>query len=197
MQDSGGPITHDMNSPEIYATVFSLAPGKTDVNIIWAGSDDGLVHLTRDGGKTWTNVTPKDMPDLGRVSQIDASSFDAGTRLCRGEEAAARGFLAVPLPHPRLRPHLDEDRQRHSGATTTRTWCARIRRGAGLLYAGTQHGFYVSLDDGDHWQPLKNGLPDTPVHDIWVEADDVAIARTAAASTSSTTSRRCGSTARR
>ena len=65
MQDSGGPITHDMNSPEIYATVFSLAPGKTDVNIIWAGSDDGLVHLTRDGGKTWTNITPKDMPDLG------------------------------------------------------------------------------------------------------------------------------------
>ena len=79
MQDSGGPITHDMNSPEIYATVFSLAPGKTDVNVIWAGSDDGLVHVTRDGGKTWTNVTPKDMPDLGRVSQIDASAFDAGT----------------------------------------------------------------------------------------------------------------------
>ena len=79
MQDSGGPITHDMNSPEIYATVFALAPGKTDVNIIWAGSDDGLVHVTRDGGKTWTNVTPKDMPDFGRVSQIDASSFDAGT----------------------------------------------------------------------------------------------------------------------
>jgi hypothetical protein len=77
--DSGGPITHDMNSPEIYGTVFSLAPGKTDVNIIWAGSDDGIVNLTRDGGKTWTNVTPKDMPEFGRVSQIDASQFDAGT----------------------------------------------------------------------------------------------------------------------
>ena len=76
MQDSGGPITHDMNSPEIYATVFSLAPGKTDINIIWAGSDDGLVHLTRDGGRNWTNVTPKDMPDLGRVSQIDALKYN-------------------------------------------------------------------------------------------------------------------------
>ena len=63
MQESGGPITHDMNSPEMYATVFSLAPGKTDVNVIWAGSDDGLVHVTRDGGKNWTNVTPKDMPE--------------------------------------------------------------------------------------------------------------------------------------
>ena len=79
MGHSGGPITGDMNGPEVYATVFALAPGKTDVNVLWAGSDDGLIHVTRDGGKTWTNVTPKDMPEFGRVSIIDASSFDAGT----------------------------------------------------------------------------------------------------------------------
>ena len=175
MQDSGGPITHDMNSPEIYATVFSLAPGKTDVNLIWAGSDDGLVNLTRDGGKTWTNITPKDMPDLGRVSQIDASSLDAGT-----------AYVAVKKP-------LLEDFSPYLFRTHDfgRTWTKIVtglpandythvvredptRRG--LLYAGTQHGFYLSFDDGDHWQPLKNGLPDTPVHDIWVEASDVAIA---------------------
>ena len=77
MGPSGGPITHDMNSPEVYATVFALGPGKKDVNILWAGSDDGLVNVTRDGGKTWTNVTPKDMPDLGRVSIIDASCIRA------------------------------------------------------------------------------------------------------------------------
>src|SRR5690606_9083398 len=76
---SGGPITGDMNGPEVYGTIFSVAPGKRDVNVIWTGSDDGLVHVTRDGGKTWTNVTPKEMPDFGRVSQIDASSFDSGT----------------------------------------------------------------------------------------------------------------------
>jgi len=175
MQDSGGPITHDMNSPEIYATVFALAPGKTDVNVIWAGSDDGLVHVTRDGGKTWTNVTPKEMPDLGRVSQIDASSFDAGT-----------AYVAVKKP-------LLEDYNPYLFRTHDfgRTWTKivsgiaandythvvredRVRRG--LLYAGTQHGVYVSFDDGDRWQPLKNGLPDTPVHDAWVEANDVAIA---------------------
>ena len=79
MQDSGGPITHDMNSPEIYGTVFSLAPGKKDVNMLWAGSDDGLIHVTRDHGKTWTNVTPPAMPEFGRVSQIDGSSFDNAT----------------------------------------------------------------------------------------------------------------------
>jgi len=175
MQDSGGPITHDMNSPEIYATVFSLAPGKTDVNIIWAGSDDGLVHITRDGGKNWTNITPKDLPDFGRVSQIDASSTDPGT-----------AYIAVKKPLLEdFSPYLF--RTHDFGRTWTKivngipandyTHVVRedpVRKG--LLYAGTQHGFYVSLDDGDHWQPLKNGLPDTPVHDIWVEASDVAIA---------------------
>ena len=175
MQDSGGPITHDMNSPEIYATVFSLAPGKTDVNVIWAGSDDGVVSVTRDGGKTWANVTPRDMPDLGRVSQIDASSFDPGT-----------AYIAVKKP-------LLEDFAPYIFRTHDfgRTWTKivggipandyshavredRVRRG--LLYAGTQHGFYFSMDDGDHWRPLTAGLPDTQVSDIWVDANDLAIA---------------------
>jgi photosystem II stability/assembly factor-like uncharacterized protein len=175
MQDSGGPITHDMNSPEIYATVFSLAPGKTDINIIWAGSDDGLVHVTRDGGKNWTNVTPKDMPDLGRVSQIDASALDAGT-----------AYMAVKKPLLNdVAPYLY--RTHDFGRTWTKivtglpanNFTHVIREDPtrkGLLYAGTQHGFFVSLDDGDHWQPLKNGLPDTPVHDIWIEGADIAIA---------------------
>ena len=175
MQDSGGPITHDMNSPEIYATVFSLAPGKTDVNIIWAGSDDGLVHLTRDAGKTWTNITPKEMPDFGRVSQIDASAADPAT-----------AYVAVKKPLLEdFAPYLF--RTHDFGRTWTKIvtgipgndYTHVIREDParrGLLYAGTQHGFYVSFDDGDHWQALKNGLPDTPVHDIWVEAADVAIA---------------------
>jgi photosystem II stability/assembly factor-like uncharacterized protein len=175
MQDSGGPITHDMNSPEIYATVFALGPGKTDVNVIWAGSDDGLVQVTRDGGKNWTNVTPKEMPDFGRVSQIDASAFDAGT-----------AYIAVKKPLLEdFTPYLF--RTHDFGRTWTKivagipandyTHVVRedpARRG--LLYAGTQHGFYISFDDGDRWQPLKSGLPDTQVSDIWVEANDVAVA---------------------
>jgi photosystem II stability/assembly factor-like uncharacterized protein len=175
MQDSGGPITHDMNSPEIYATVFALGPGKTDVNVIWAGSDDGVVHLTRDGGKNWTDVTPKDMPEFGRVSIIDASAFDAGT-----------AYMAVKRPLLEdFKPYLY--RTHDFGRTWTKIvagipagdYTHAIREDhaqRGLLYAGTQHGFSVSFDDGDHWQALKNGLPDTPVHDIWVEANDVAIA---------------------
>ena len=127
MGQSGGPITRDMNAPEVYGTVFAIGPGKKDVNIIWAGSDDGLVHVTRDGGKTWANVTPKDMPDFGRVSQIDASSFEPGARLRRGQAAAARRSRALHLPHARLRQDVDEDRHRHSRRPTTCTWCARIR----------------------------------------------------------------------
>jgi len=175
MQDSGGPITHDMNSPEIYGTVFSLAPGRTDANVIWAGSDDGVVHVTRDGGKTWANVTPRDMPDLGRVSQIDASPFDAGT-----------AYVAVKKPLlTDFAPYLF--RTHDYGRTWTKIvagigandYTHVVREDTvkkGLLYAGTEHAFYVSLDDGDHWQPLKTNLPDTQVSDIWVEANDIAIA---------------------
>ncbi len=174
MQESGGPITHDMNSPEIYATVFSLAPGKTDVNVIWAGSDDGLVHVTRDGGKTWTNVTPKDMPDFGRVSQIDSSKFDAGTAYV----AVKKPLLADFSPYI-FRTH-------DFGRTWTKTvngiaandYVHAVREDPtrkGLLYAGTQHGVYISFDDGDHWQSLRLNLPDTPVTDVWVEANDIAI----------------------
>ena len=174
MTESGGPITHDMNSPEVYATVFSLAPGRTDVNVLWAGSDDGVVSVTRDGGKTWANVTPRDMPDLGRVSQIDASAFDAGT-----------AYVAVKKPLLNdFSPYIF--RTHDFGRTWTKivngipakdyTHAVRadpVRRG--MLYAGTQHGFYLSMDDGDRWRSLSLNLPDTPIHDIWVEGNDVAI----------------------
>jgi len=174
MQESGGPITHDMNSPEIYATVFSLAPGRRDVNVIWAGSDDGLVHVTRDGGKTWTNVTPPDMPDLGRVSQIDSSHFEDGTAYI-----AVKKMLLGDLSPYIFRTH-------DFGKTWTKVvsgigandYTHSVREDAvrkGLLYAGTQHGFYLSFDDGDHWMPFKNGLPDTPIADIWVEDNDLTV----------------------
>lgn len=171
---SGGPITHDMNSPEIYGTVFSLAPGKTDINTIWAGSDDGIVQVTRDGGKSWTNVTPPDMPDFGRVSQIDGSKYEPGTAY-----VAVKKMLLGDL-----KPYLF--RTRDFGKTWTKIvtgigpadYTHSIREDTvrkGLLYAGTQHGFYISFDDGDHWQLFKEGLPDVQVSDIWVEENDLAL----------------------
>ncbi len=174
MGDSGGPITHDMNSPEVYATVFAIGPGKTDVNVVWAGSDDGLIHVTRDGGKSWNNVTPRDMPDFGRVSIIDASAFDAAT-----------AYVAVKKPlMGDLAPYIF--RTHDFGKTWTKIvkgigpleYVHAVREDPtrkGLLYAGTQDGFYISYDDGDTWLPLSLNLPDTQISDIAVEANDIAI----------------------
>jgi len=175
MQESGGPITHDMNSPEIYATVFALAPGKTDVNVLWAGSDDGVVHVTRDGGKSWTNVTPKEMPDLGRVSQIDASKFDPGTAYV----AVKKPLLADFSPYVFRTHDFGKTWTKAVNGIPANDYVHVVREDPvrrGLLYAGTEHGFYVSLDDGDHWQSMRLNLPDTQVSDIWVEGNDIAIA---------------------
>jgi photosystem II stability/assembly factor-like uncharacterized protein len=172
---SGGPITGDMNGPEVYATIFAVGPSKVDINVIWTGSDDGLVHVTRDGGATWTNVTPPDMPDFGRVSQIDASAFEGG-----------RAYISV------RRPLLDDFtpyiwKTDDFGATWTKivnglrddAYVNAVREDqnrAGLLYAGTNHGVYVSHDDGMNWQELNMGLPDIPITNIVVEHNELAIA---------------------
>ena len=127
MGDSGGPITHDMNSPEVYGTVFALGPGKKDVNILWAGSDDGLVHVTRDGGKTWTQRHAEGHAGL-RPRQPDRRLvLRARRRVRRGEEAAARRLRALHLPDARLRQDVDEDRHRHPGQRLR----ARRARGSG------------------------------------------------------------------
>ncbi|MEZ5318240.1 MAG: hypothetical protein R2752_12640 [Vicinamibacterales bacterium] len=175
MGHSGGPITGDMNGPEVYATVFALGPSKVDVNVIWAGSDDGLIHLTRDGGKTWTNVTPPGMPDFGRVSIIDASAFDAGTAYA----AVKRPLMGDEAPYL-FRTH-------DFGRTWTKIvsglrpddYTHVIREDPtrrGLLYAGTEHAIYYSYDDGGTWLPLSLNLPDVQISDIIVEERDLVIA---------------------
>jgi len=173
-EKSGGPITGDMNGPEVYGVIFSVGPGKRDANVIWTGSDDGLVHVTRDFGKTWANVTPKEMPDFGRVSQIDASAFASGT-----------AYLSVRKP-------LLNDFSPYIFRTTDfgRTWTKivnGIRADAyvhavredptrrGLLYAATQHGVYISYDDGANWDNLSLNLPDVPVADLIVEGNELVI----------------------
>lgn len=173
--ESGGPITKDMNAPEVYATVFALGPGKTDVNVLWAGSDDGVISVTKDGGKTWATVTPKDMPEFGRVSQIDASIFDAGS-----------AYIAVKKPLlDDLKPYIF--RTHDSGRTWTRIvnglgptdYVHVVREDPtrkGLLYAGTQHGVYVSYNDGDRWEPFSLNLPDVQISDLVVEGSEVAVA---------------------
>jgi photosystem II stability/assembly factor-like uncharacterized protein len=174
MGDSGGPITHDMNSPEVYATVFAIAPGKTDVNVIWTGSDDGIVSVTRDGGKTFANVTPKDMPDFGRVSIIDASAFDAATAYV----AVKRPLLGDMAPYIYRTHDFGRTWTKIVNGLGPLDFVHAVREDPtrkGLLYAATQHGVYYSYDDGDTWRSLSLNLPDCPVSDLVVTANDLAI----------------------
>ncbi len=174
MQDSGGPITHDMNSPEIYATVFALAPGKKDVNVIWTGSDDGVVHVTRDHGKSWVNVTPADMPDLGRVSQLDGSSFDNGTAYM----AVKKMLLGDRAPYIFRTKDYGKTWTKIVNGIPAGDYVHTVREDParrGLLYAGTQHGVYISYNDGEQWLKFSNGLPDVPIADLVVEDNALAI----------------------
>jgi len=174
-QSSGGPITKDNTGVEVYGTIFSAVESPAQRDLIWAGSDDGLIHLTRNGGGNWENVTPKAMPEWGTVSMIEASPSDAGT-----------AYVAVER-------HKTDDFAPYVFKTTDfgKSWTAIVNgipkddyvhavrvdpKRKGLLYAGTERGVYVSFDDGGNWQPLQLNLPMSPVNDLVVRNDDLAVA---------------------
>ncbi|MGH7655116.1 MAG: VPS10 domain-containing protein [Gemmatimonadaceae bacterium] len=176
MGPSGGPITRDMNGPEVYGTVFSIAPSKRTTSVIWAGSDDGLIHVTKDGGATWQNVTPKDMPDFGRVSLIDAGAHDSATAYV----AVKRFLLDDKAPYIWRTHDMGKTWKKIVNGIGAEDFVHAVREDPtrkGLLYAGTEHGVYYSYDDGDHWQSLSLNLPaDVPVWDLIVVDDNLAIA---------------------
>ncbi|MFN2635999.1 MAG: WD40/YVTN/BNR-like repeat-containing protein [Gemmatimonadaceae bacterium] len=172
---SGGPITKDQTSVEYYATVFTIAESPRVAGVIWAGSDDGLVNVTRDGGKTWKNVTPPGLPEWARISMIDASNFGAGTAYV----AANRYQLDD------MRPYLYKTND--YGATWTSiaagipsTEFTRVVREdperQGLLYAGTERGVWISFNDGATWQSLRRNLPLVPIHDLTIKEGDLIAA---------------------
>ena len=173
--DSGGPITKDQNGPEIYGTIFSIAPSRHDANTVWTGSDDGLVHVTRDAGKQWTDVTPQGMGDFNRVSMIEASPNDPAAAYV----AAKRYQMDDRAPYIFKTHDYGKTWTKITDGIRANDFAQAVRedpRRAGLLYAGTEHGIYVSWDDGGHWRSLSLNLPDTQISDIVVEKDDLVIA---------------------
>lgn len=171
---SGGIITRDMNGPEIYATVFALAPSYHDVNTIWAGSDDGKVSITRDNGKTWQNITPPDMVKNTRVSIIEASHFKAGTAYV----AAKRYQMDDRSPYIWKTDDYGETWNKITTGIGPDDYVHTVREDIarpGLLYAGTEHGIYVSFNNGESWQSLQLNLPDTQVADLVVTEKDIVI----------------------
>jgi photosystem II stability/assembly factor-like uncharacterized protein len=164
---SGGPITKDNTSIEYYCTIFTLMESPLQKGLIWVGSDDGLVHVTRDGGKKWENVTPKEIPEWIQINSIEASPHDAGTAY----------IAATMYKWDDYKPYL------YKTSDYGKTW-KKIVNGIpqdaftrviredphrrGLLYAGTETGIYVSFDDGENWVSLQNNLPVVPITDIAV-----------------------------
>lgn len=160
--------------PTRRGVVYTIAPSYVDSNTVWAGTDDGLIHVTRDGGRTWKDVTPPQIGPWWKVSIMDASHFDANTAY-----AAVNTFRLDDL-----RPHIY--RTRDGG----RTWVEIVDgmstdapvnvvredpKRRGLLYAGTENHVWFSLDDGDHWSPLRLNMPAISIRDLIVKDDDIAV----------------------
>ncbi|MBV8201094.1 MAG: glycosyl hydrolase [Acidobacteria bacterium] len=172
---SGGPITKDNTSVEYYDTIFTVAESPLAAGVLWVGSDDGLVHVSRDAGAHWQDVTPAGLPAWSQINSIEASPFDAGAAYF------AATLYKTDDDHPYL--YKTADYGRHwaridggiAGSHFTRVVRADpVRRG--LLYAGTQGGAYVSFDDGAHWQTLQLNLPLVPVTDLTIKEGDLVAA---------------------
>jgi photosystem II stability/assembly factor-like uncharacterized protein len=172
---SGGPITKDQTSVEYYGTVFTLAESPRVKGVIWTGSDDGLIHLSRDNGLTWKNVTPKGLPEWMRWSIIEASPHAAGTAWAAGNRYQMDDFT----------PYLY--RTTDYGVTWTKItegipadqFTRAIREDLhrpGMVYAATERGVWVSYNSGAQWESLQRNLPPVPVHDMMLRDDDLAIA---------------------
>ncbi len=175
---SGEPITRDVTGEEFYSTLYAITESPHEAGVIWTGANDGPFHITRDNGKTWKNITPKDLPTGGRVAWIEASPHRKGSAYY----AVYRYLLGDYAPYL----YKTED----YGATWTRITDGKngiaadnptrvVREDpvrAGLLYAGTEFGMYVSFDNGGHWQPFDLNLPKVPINELQVKNNDLVVA---------------------
>ena len=172
LEPTGGPVNLDAIGAEIYATVFSLVESMHEPGVLWAGSDDGRVHITRDGGGAWTDITPKLLPERALISGIELSPFDKGTAYV----AATRYKLDDYEPYLLVTRNYGKSWKRINSGIPDDDFTRVVRADPvqrGLLYAGTETGLYVSYDDGVAWTRLQLNLPVTPIHEILVHGDDL------------------------
>jgi hypothetical protein len=175
---SGEPITRDVTGEEFYSTLYAITESPLERGVIWTGSNDGPFYVTRDNGKTWTNVTPKDLETGGRVQWIDASPHRRGSAYF----AVYRYLLGDYRPYIYKTDDYGKSWMRLTTGSNgiPADWPTRVVREdpdrEGLLYAGTEFGMFISFDNGGHWQPFQLNLPAAPITDIRLHHKDLVVA---------------------
>jgi photosystem II stability/assembly factor-like uncharacterized protein len=172
---SGGPITQDNTSVEYYCTIFAANESPLKEGLLWVGSDDGLIHVSKDGGVTWDNVTPPNMPEWNMINSIEPSAFDEGTCYV----AATRYKLGDFQPYLYKTTDYGKTWNKITNGIQNEHFTRVVRedpKRKGLLYAGTETGMYISFDDGAHWNPFQLNLPIVPITDLTLKDDNLIVA---------------------
>lgn len=172
---SGGPITQDNTGVEYYCTIFAANESPLKEGLMWVGSDDGLVHITRDGGQNWENVTPAGMPEWNMINSVEPSAFDEGTCYV----AATRYKLGDFKPYLYKTTDYGKTWSQITDGIDEEHFTRVVRedpKRKGLLYAGTETGMYISFDDGASWNPFQLNLPIVPITDLTIKDDNLIVA---------------------
>jgi photosystem II stability/assembly factor-like uncharacterized protein len=175
LKSSGGPITQDNTSVEYYCTIFAAQESVITEGLLWVGSDDGLVHVTRNGGQTWDNVTPKGMPEWMMINSIEPSAFDAGTCYIAGTKYKTGDFA----PYLYKTTDYGKSWTKITNGINPEHFTRVVRedpKRKGLLYAGTETGMYISFNDGKNWKPFQLNLPIVPITDLTIKDNSLIVA---------------------
>ena len=175
LKSSGGPITQDNTSVEYYCTIFAAQESPLKEGLLWVGSDDGLIHVTQDGGKTWDNVTPKGMPEWMMINSIEPSAFDEGTCYVAGTKYKTGDFA----PYLYKTTDYGKTWKKITNGINAEHFTRVLRedpKRKGLLYAGTETGMYISFNDGKDWNAFQLNLPIVPITDLTIKDNNLIVA---------------------
>lgn len=177
LQASGGPITRDNTGAETYCTIFAFAESPHQEGVLWVGTDDGLMHISKDGGDSWTEITPPAdlLPEWALISTIDLSVHSEGTAYV----AATRYKHDDTSPYLLKTSNYGQTWQLITNSIPADDFTRVVREDPnrkGLLYAGGETGLHISFDDGENWQPFQGNLPVTPIHDLVIKGTDLLVA---------------------
>lgn len=175
LKSSGGPITQDNTSVEYYCTIFAAAESAVKPGVLWTGSDDGLIHVSQNGGESWENVTPKNLPKWAMINSVEPSAFDAGTCYV----ATTTYKLGDFAPYLFKTTDYGKSWKKITNGIAEEDFTRVVRedpKQKGLLYAGTENGMYISFDDGANWRSFQLNLPIVPITDLLIKDNDLIVA---------------------